>query len=577
MKQKRKGSSKRQSRDFSNRLPSHIGQSFERDLASMVSELVETYGGFKPTYLLSELFSKYRDESVVSASERATAAIAKWLDVEQDNANTNIRLFTSHEETLGWTSVAALVSRARMIISDILGPFDYDSILCVGVHTNGASTRVRRGPTAAAYKFDGVAHCSSSALPHWFHITAGTRLEDQPVELVESSVMFTVPKKSDIDRVACKEPEINMLLQRSVGKYIRRRLLRRVGINLRDQGVNQDLARHALAEGLATIDLSSASDSVTHQLVLALLPWEYYRLMDELRVKSTEITLPGGPSRVHQLEMFSSMGNGFTFELESLLFFAITKATMELSGVKGKISVYGDDIIAPSKIVPRLKNVLHFLGFKMNPKKTHSRGRFRESCGKHYYDGSDVTPFYIREPVRKVTDLIRVLNQLLIWDSMSESDLGFWTEEVARFHQKWAKHVPSVLHGGYNPRVDTSLVTGDSPRYYIDLEPARQKAVIEEDGSRRYREIPVLAPAAGQLTQWLVSSHVREDRFDWPWDLVPELGELSDRDWFLRLTPYGLECLVVTAPQTSKPRLRRLKRSHFGQTVGDVYYVVTHF
>jgi hypothetical protein len=271
-----------------------------------------------------------------------------------------------------------------------------------------------------------------------------------------------VPKKSDIDRVACKEPEINVLLQKSVGNHIRRRLANwRYGQNLNDQTVNQELARRGVEERLATIDLSSASDSITRQLIINLLPFEWWSLLDDLRVKST--VLPDGS--LHEMEMFSTMGNGFTFELESLLFYAITRTVCRLSGIKGRISVFGDDIIAPIAVVRRLSRVFHYFGFTMNPKKTHFSGLFRESCGKHYYGGFDVSPFYIRREVQQLPDLINLLNQVLEWDGRGWG--CFMTPALSRFHRKWALLVPRRLHGGIDTQDPSALVTGDIPRHRL--------------------------------------------------------------------------------------------------------------
>jgi len=257
--------------------------------------------------------------------------------------------------------------------------------------------------------------------------------------------------------VACKEPEINMFLQRAVGTHIRDNLLK-FGIDLRDQTVNQRLAQSALADGLATIDLSAASDSITRQLVFELLPFEWYSLLDDLRVKT--VNLPDGS--IHTLEMFSSMGNGFTFELESLIFWALTRAVARKLGTKGRISVYGDDIICSQKTAPFLAQIFGWFGFKVNSKKSNWTGSFRESCGKHYDHQWDVTPFYIREPVKTKTDIIRLLNRLLSWDGR-----GFGlilNQDVLSFHKKWAKAIPESLWGGVDPERIDSLVTGHRPR-----------------------------------------------------------------------------------------------------------------
>jgi len=301
-------------------------------------------------------------------------------------------------------------------------------------------------------------------------------LSEQEVELVESSVLFTVPKKSDIDRVAAKEPEINMLLQRAAGAYIRKRL-RRTGCNLHDQTINQNLAKDALRLGLGTIDLSSASDSISTQLIYRLLPYDWFVLLDTLRVKSTLIKDDKQQLFKHELHMFSSMGNGFTFELESLVFLSLVRAICYFSRVKGKISVYGDDIIAPSVICARVKRTFSFLGFRVNEEKSYWTGPLRESCGKHYHLSLDVTPFYVKGPIRTKTDLMKLLNQIVKWDRYVFSDINvlpynpnyfvLQTTAVKEFHQKWKKLIPTALHGGQDVESTTSLVTGDLPNKRI--------------------------------------------------------------------------------------------------------------
>jgi hypothetical protein len=311
-------------------------------------------------------------------------------------------------------------------------------------------------------------------------------LAEQELEVFESSVMFTVPKSSEIDRVACKEPEINMLLQRSVGQFIRRRLKLKAGIDLNDQGINQSLARDALDLGLATLDLSSASDSISRQLVIELLPFEWWSLLDRVRVKSTLVD-----GQIHELEMFSSMGNGFTFELESLIFYALTRAVAYKSKVKGRISIYGDDIICSSRLGARLARVFHWFGFKVNAKKSNWTGLFRESCGKHYYDRREVTPFYVREPIRRISDVIRLLNRLLVWSA--DDWKAILDPEIALFHRKWAESVvPKDLWGGQDPERISALVTGDAPR---------QRLFWRRKPSTRFEE--------GAYLHWLTATRCR--------------------------------------------------------------------
>jgi len=445
---------------FRDKLPGHLGKAILKDLTLMVDELSATEG-FKAGYLKEQYLSKYCDPTTTSPEHRREAAIKKWLSQEERNARTNIRLYMAEPDmVIAGCRLEDLLSKAGDIVERVLGPLRYPNILWDSVHTNGASTRVPREVTSAMDKLTGAAHISSSALKHWTLGSYDTILEGQELEMRESSQLFTVPKSTDIDRVACKEPEINMFLQRSVGNHIRRRL-RKYGIDLNDQTRNQELAKIAVKRDLATIDLSSASDSITTQLVFSLLPLDWFHLMNDLRVKAT-IIVDGDVETHHELEMFSSMGNGFTFELESLLFYAITRAISWELGIKGTISVFGDDIIAPCALVGPLMQVFHFFGFKTNEKKTFWTGKFRESCGCHYWNGVDVSPFYVKGPIVKVTELIKLLNQLLQWDAYG---YGFFqTQQCAEFHRKYSRHVPKILYGGQNIEEIGSLVTGDLPR-----------------------------------------------------------------------------------------------------------------
>jgi len=447
---------KRKSLRTANFLPAHIGEGFLSDLTQLVDKLAETQEP-KNVYLREEYLRKYSDPRTTSPEVRRAAAIRKWMDAEVSNRSTNCRLFLdSDDKDFGWATSLEILSSARKLIAKVLGPLETATLFTKGSHTNGASTRIGRSPMAALLKHVGEAHVSDKALKHWFSASAGTVLVKQELKVMNESVLFTVPKSTDIDRVACKEPEINMFLQRCAGAHIRKGL-RRVGIDLNDQTVNQGLAKRAYFDKLATVDLSSASDTISKQLVLSLLPFEWYAVLDDIRVHAV---LVDGES--HSLEMFSSMGNGFTFELESLIFWALTRSIARHSCKKGRVSVYGDDIICPSAIGPRLARVFSWLGFKVNSKKSNWSGPLRESCGKHYYRGLDVTPFYVREPVVFLSDIIRLLNRLLLWDDCGFKCLS--TPEVIAFHRKWSNSIPEILKGGQDPESDSALVSGDFPR-----------------------------------------------------------------------------------------------------------------
>jgi len=168
--------------------------------------------------------------------------------------------------------------------------------------------------------------------------------------------------------------------------------LKRFGVDIHDQTRNQELARLGSITGaLATLDLSSASDSVSIGLVEHLLGPEWFDLL--MAARSGKVSYQG---QVRHLEKISSMGNGFTFPLETLIFWAITTA---ICGDVPGVSVYGDDIICPTENVGEVVSTLKLLGFTINQEKSFWDGPFRESCGRDYLSGIDVRPLFFDGPM----------------------------------------------------------------------------------------------------------------------------------------------------------------------------------
>jgi hypothetical protein len=225
------------------------------------------------------------------------------------------------------------------------------------------------------------------------------------IKAVRGSSWTTVPKTAVTDRAINIEPIVNSYLQKGFGSVIRSRLAR-AGINLNDQTANQRLARYGSTHGtLATIDLSMASDTIAYNLVRDLLPLPWFDALDACRSPITE--MPDGKFVI--LQKFSSMGNGYTFELESLIFYALL---LVVCGSDSTISVYGDDLICPSEYYADVVAALELCGFIPNSAKSFGVGPFRESCGKDYWDGIDVRPVYCKEKM-SVKEIYRLHNFFL--------------------------------------------------------------------------------------------------------------------------------------------------------------------
>jgi hypothetical protein len=459
----------------------------------LTDQLIAKIEGLSPSiktdYLKANYLSKFVGPLTDSPLLRRTRAIEKWLETERQNEETNERLIITDGEynILPRVMLSRFVDFCTDLVIRIIGEVPPEESL-IGSFSGGASTSRPRTVSHPATKYVGKSHVTSRALdvfndtlsmmPLWQQ-SQESQEKDQllEIEVVPGNVLFTVPKKSDIDRVACKEPDLNMFIQKGIGRYFRKALYKH-GINLNDQSINRSLAwKGSVSDELSTLDLSSASDSVTRELVFMMLPPFWFTLLDSTRSPVTNID-----GEEHRNEMFSSMGNGFTFELESLLFYVLARATAYFRGVSGVISVYGDDIICPKGMSHDLVSVLKFFGFTVNSEKSSFEGPFRESCGGHYYNGLDITPFFIRKPIDTIVDLIHTANSLRQWSScilpsFSEDRrplVGVLDPEVEPIWLWLKGFIPSDLWGGVDTSFKYQLVSNDKPRMRISEETRRK-------------------------------------------------------------------------------------------------------
>ena len=373
---------------------------------------------FAKAYLRYHLLRK--NNFVDLGLDRKGLALSQFLAVEERVRVKNLTLLKDCHKV----AASPVLYRASRKISRLLGDFSWDYVLPHLDMTSGASTRLTRAKGNAGFKFCGKPHCTPQAqhLVNLFLYTDPVYMkqltEFGPVEpkslttVVPSSRLDFVPKSYKIDRTICIEPEMNMFFQRGIGRLIRSKLLK-AHIDLKDQSRNQYLAFHGSVMGdLATIDLEAASDSLSLELCYQLLPHDWFEAMD--MVRSHYVTLPDGS--LHYLSKISSMGNGFTFELETLVFWAIASAVIEEVGCRDKtLAVYGDDIIVPVEAADRVIEVLFACGFHTNKEKTFTHGPFRESCGKHYFLGHDVTPFNVKDLHGNITDALYIYNSFAEW------------------------------------------------------------------------------------------------------------------------------------------------------------------
>lgn len=305
----------------------------------------------------------------------------------------------------------AVISMAIRKIARILGPFEIDTLIDSCGWGPGVTLSVKGDDTSAARKFDVEGDITRDA----YHLFAPVMQQAYPLWMAWSKPRFvtgnriiTVPKNAKTDRTIAVEPGLNSWIQHGIGKIIRRRL-RQAGYNLDSDARNQRGALLGSLYGeLATVDFKAASDTITTELVRLLLPPDWFVVLDAAR--SQFYTLNG---ETHLSAKFSSMGNGFTFELESLIFLALALATCGTHGIDDQyVSIFGDDLIAPIGCKSTFQEVFKFAGFTMNLEKTFFETPFRESCGTYYFNGIDVKPYFLKEELSRVKSVYRMANAI---------------------------------------------------------------------------------------------------------------------------------------------------------------------
>lgn len=223
--------------------------------------------------------------------------------------------------------------------------------------------------------------------------------------------VITVPKTLKTPRIIAIEPAHMMYVQQAILECFLKHWSRDDILNqflgFDDQLPNQQFAREgSLNENIATLDLSEASDRVSNQLVRVMLKPHPHMAegVDACRTRKADVFGHG----VLRLSKFASMGSALCFPMEACTFLTCiflgiekelrTPLTRQLiKQFVGSVRVFGDDIIVPKEYVSSVVDQLERFGAKVNRSKSFWTGKFRESCGKEYYDGFDVSIVKMRQ------------------------------------------------------------------------------------------------------------------------------------------------------------------------------------
>jgi len=299
----------------------------------------------------------------------------------------------------------------------------------------------------------------SYVIPNWHYLPVLDNVsilepgEEKPVKVT------LVPKTLKTPRVIAMEPTCmqyaqQALLQSFMRNFERDNLLTKL-IGFDDQSPNQELARQgSLDKRTATLDLSDASDRVSNQLVRTMMSrWPFVAAaIDASRSRRADV---GGETV--RLAKYASMGSALCFPMEAavfttLIFLGIQKSLnrplsrRDIKRFVGSVRVYGDDLIVPVDHVHTVVQALSHFGAVVGLDKSFWTGRFRESCGREYYAGEDVSIVRVRHlfPTRRqdateVISLVSLRNQLFM--------SGYWRtcRELDKVIEGLIKFFPPVL------------------------------------------------------------------------------------------------------------------------------------
>lgn len=510
---------------------------YSKLLTTADSLSTQKYGDMTEHFVINQfamLIRKYPWNPKVVNTDPRGEAIRSFLKSER-RCNLLNRKFDLYDKLRSPNEL--ILSRMRSAIRYIIGDapslekvvanMAFGSGASIGVHGNATHLQKKLtvskfscSPGALSYAYRGM--CFDPFLRDFLfevnngiacidHSAAKARLMDKCEFLSYNKVSF-VPKTAKTFRAIAVEPLLNGYVQKGIDTVLRS-CLRRIGINLSDQSKNQQLARLGSIddseESFCTIDLSSASDNISTGVVKNLLPEAWFRLLDETRSK--EFLLDGVVTRY---EKFCSMGNGFCFPLETLIFVSVCLACG--CGTAGTdFSVYGDDIIVRRKYATQVLASLRMLGFVPNARKTFVEGPFRESCGADWFQGVDVRPYILDEKLDSLQSLFKFLNlsrrnQLAtdffsgVWDVVlsyipkpyrlwrpfqgpSDSGITSWADQhlTSRFCS-YRRSVWTVKELAIRPIDDKVYWPDGSPRSSVEMYALMAGTVPNSTGSVRF-------------------------------------------------------------------------------------------
>lgn len=376
-------------------LLAHYGEYDQLLNLSIESDNYLTASAFADDYLVTEMIKK--SKALDFGIDREQVAYQKWLSAEKQchEANEILELYMNGSVNPTKRSTNRIIARAIAICHETLGPLTSRTLKAIeeSMEFGPGATASVKGIVTRGRKFSNSNPTTSQQLlsfglfcmPHMWK----SKIETFTIQ--NHNELSFVPKNAKTHRAITVETDLNIFVQKGIGGIMKRKLMN-VSIDTKNQWqYNRYLARIAFSAQLCTIDLSSASDTISFNLVKLFIPHDWFELLCWARPEFSKYG-----NEIIPLEKFSGMGCGFTFELETLIFHSILLACKELGHSTAPVSTFGDDMVCGLDIMDDVVDTLSFLGLKVNSDKSFGKKAFHESCGADYFQDQNVRPFYLR-------------------------------------------------------------------------------------------------------------------------------------------------------------------------------------
>jgi hypothetical protein len=288
-------------------------------------------------------------------------------------------------------------------------------------------------------RLESVLPAGEYLLPNWRYLDQFAEIDILEPDAETPVKVVSVPKTLKAPRIIGIEPTAMQYAQQAIlpeilhGLGQDNNLVHMLGFS--DQTPNQEMARDGSTNGtLATLDLSEASDRVSNKLIRTMCQnWPHLDKAVQAS-RSEKARVPG--HGIQSLTKFASMGSALCFPFEAMVFLTVVLlgieqsrnaplSLREINTLKDTVRIYGDDIIVPVDHVESVVGLLNAFGARVNQHKSFWNGKFRESCGREFYAGSDVSIVRVRHllPTRR-SDATGVISMVSLRNQLYHA--GYW-------------------------------------------------------------------------------------------------------------------------------------------------------